>query len=600
MRRWGWAVLFIFLVVAFQATNIPNVHMHPDEELSYRATQGTLADTLNWQMSFQDNQAPGWFVSFWAWRQLVGDAEYTSRIMGMLMTVITLAISYRLGRRWFGNGAALAAIAVLGANHFFFTYSLDIRMYPLAMLSAALSMWMFDRWRLNPTWRNTIAYGLTIALMLYVHYLLVFLLAGQTLFLILCQRLNRRLALGGLATLLLGFLIWLPWFPTFVSQVIGLRNVEAASGTGRGVAGIGVSTLVTSLETIGQLLDTATSGLPWLYGVALLLGLVTLWRQAGFRLALVWGLGVPAIAFVANLVAGVYAPRFVSHTAIGLALAIGASLLVKPSRLRLTAAALFVALNLLAFPSQFPARVPYRDLYLQVSELTRPGDVMLQLKGGEGDGFVDWQIGHYLPPELAVARTSEAVGAAGARRIWFMTADIFDEQVEADFAFLEPTHPVQTVIGDCDRAWCYVIQLMEAPPWTGAQVFGESVSEPILPFWGLDIDGVSTTSIDTRMWWRVEQTPERDYSIGLHLLNAEGMLVAQSDGPIQHYGAETVPTSTMEPERIYIDFRSLILPPDLPAGTYDLAVVVYQPWDGARLSLPEGIDYVMLDTLTIP
>jgi hypothetical protein len=600
MRRWGWGVLVIFLVVAFQVMNIPNVHMHPDEELSYRATRGTLTDTLHYQMSFQDNQAPLWFVTFWAWQQGVGDAEYTSRIMGILMSVCTLAITYRLGRRWFGIPAALAAIAVLGANHFFFTYSLDIRMYPLALLSAALSMWTFDRWRLHPTRRKTIAYGLTIALMLYVHYLLVFLIAGQMLFILWFQRLKRRLVLAGIGALALGFVVWLPWFPAFVSQVIGLKNVEAASGTGRGVAGIGVSTQVTSLYTIGQLLNTATNGLPWLYGLVLAFGLVTLWRRTGFRLALVWGLGVPTIALLANLVAAVYAPRFISHTVIGLALAIGAALLIKRTRLRLSAAAVFVAVNLLLFPTQFPLRVPYRDLYTQVSALARAGDVLLQKLGGEGDGFVDWQIGHYLPDSLTATLTHDSVQAASARRIWLMTGDLFSEQVKADFDSLEPTHPVQTVIGDCDRGWCYVIQLMEAPPWAEAQAFSDFESGAGLPFWGADIDRITATGIETRLWWRVEESPSLDYSMGLHLISADGGLAAQSDGPIQHYGAETVPTSTMQPEDIYIDFRTLPLPPNLSPGVYELALVVYRPWDGVRLTLPDGTDHLVLDTISIP
>src|SRR5690606_18815389 len=68
VRQWVSGVLFILVVFAFQVSSIPFVHMHPDEELSYRATEGTLADTLHYQMSLQDNQAPGWFVTFWAWR----------------------------------------------------------------------------------------------------------------------------------------------------------------------------------------------------------------------------------------------------------------------------------------------------------------------------------------------------------------------------------------------------------------------------------------------------------------------------------------------------------------------------------------------------
>jgi hypothetical protein len=65
-------------------------------------------------------------------------------------------------------------------------------------------------------------------------------------------------------------------------------------------------------------------------------------------------------------------------------------------------------------------------------------------------------------------------------------------------------------------------------------------------------------------------------------------------------GETAAQTSQLEPGRIYIDRRALVPPAPLPAGTYALALVVYQSWDGARLTLPDGTDSLVLDTLTLP
>jgi uncharacterized membrane protein len=259
----------------------------------------------------------------------------------------------------------------LGGNHFFLTYSLDIRPYPLAIFSAPLSMWAFERWRHTANGRRTVMYALTVALLLYVHYLLAFLVVAQILVVLLLQRVDRRLILAGAMALVFSFVIWLPWFPTFVNQVIGLRNIEMASGTARGAAGIGVSTQVTSAQTVIQLAEMATNGMVWLYALALLVGLWMLWRNPRFWLAILWGIGVPVIALIANLFVAVYAPRFVWHATVGLARPVGAALLSKMTRLRMTIAAGFVALNLLAFPAQFPARIPYRDRYAAISRMAR-------------------------------------------------------------------------------------------------------------------------------------------------------------------------------------------------------------------------------------
>jgi hypothetical protein len=135
---------------------------------------------------------------------------------------------------------------------------------------------------------------------------------------------------------------------------------------------------------------------------------------------------------------------------------------------------------------------------------------------------------------------------------------------------------------------------MEAPPLDEATLFGEDMA-----FWGADVDSVTRDAISTRLWWRVAQPPELDYSMSLQLLDSSGALVAQFDGPIHNYGQAIIQTSQLAPGQIYVDHRSIPLPPDLSPGEYRLAVVVYQPWDGARLTLADGSDRLILDTILV-
>ncbi len=386
-RSWWLAVVVVGLVTAFLLISAWQLQMHPDEELSYRATNGDLAFTLNFQMSVQDNQAPLWFVTFWAWQQVVGDAEYTSRVLGALMTMLTLALAYRLGRRWFrSETAGLLAPLLLIGNGFFFNYALDIRPYPLVILGTAVSMWAFTRWLDRRTIRSAVYYGATIALLLYIHYLLIFLVAAQVVYFVLARRLRLREVGQGVLAGAVGIVLWLPWLPTFVNQVVGLHNVETQSGTARGVAGIGVSTQATTLPTIQALLDTATNGVIWLYALVLLLGVILLWRRSRFWLALCWAVGAPALYLLANLVAAVYAPRFVSYLTIGLALALAAALAALPRRLGLLGAAVLIGVNLLTFAP--PERVPYRDIYREISAEGESGDVVFNTPPDQVDGLV--------------------------------------------------------------------------------------------------------------------------------------------------------------------------------------------------------------------
>ncbi len=619
---WVWGLVILFLVAAFHFHSVHSTYMRADEEIAYRSTQYDMAYTVRFQAE-RDVHAPLWFASFWLWQQFMGDSEFMGRVFSIILSMMTMALVYPMGRRWLGAARyGLFGMAALGVNAFFFIYSLEIRPYAMVMLAATISMWRFWGWLEQETWQAALWYGVTLAVMLYIHYFLFFLVIVQALFFLWgvgrdihsVQRF--RIWRQGIGVGALAFALWLPWLPVFIGQILTLRRLEAASGRGMGIAN---TTEPTSWAVIVDLMNTITNGQPGLYSLVLLIGVVSLWRSTGYRLALLWGLGVPVIALVLNLVASVYTQRYITYLSVGLALAVGGGLAVSAELIQrllnrhpaqnaghrdtkfaklisLTAVVGFAVVGLYALPSQLPMdRIPYRDLLINLSDAAQPGDVILFDQADQRDNFAQWQYRHYLPPELwANASTDKNVSLA-ARRIWHITANWFDEAVRATFTEIEWTHPRQSGFGNCDRNWCYLIQLMEAPPWDEPAVFGEHMA-----FWGADVDSVDEETVRTRLWWRVEQAPELNYSMSLQLLDSSGGLVAQADGPINHFGAEIVETSRLEPGRIYIDHRPLTLPPGLPSGEYRLALVVYQSWDGARLTLADGTDALVVNTIPVP
>jgi hypothetical protein len=496
----------------------------------------------------------------------------------------------------------LAILALIG-NGFFFNYSLDIRPYPMVMLVSAVATWMLQRWLDQPTMGRALGYGLSIALMLYTHYLLALLVTAHVIYVVLSRRLSIQVIHQGLLAGMVGAILFAPWFPVFVNQVIGLRNVETQSGDARGVLGIGVSTFTTSPESILSLLNTATNGLIPVYAIMLVVGVFLLWRERAFWLATIWGVLAPALYLAANLIFALYAPRFVSYMTLGIALAIGATLVTVVKRLKLPTVTAFVPLvglvmlHLLTFSAQIPNRIPYRDIFGEINERAGADDLVLLLSANEENGFVQYQYRTWLASGLRENMTTELDTAHEARRVWLITGTLFSPEYETFFAEFEPTHPVQYVTGEC-QTWCYIVQLMEAPPLDSPQIFGG-----VLPFYGIDIDSVSEESIQARLWWRVDsedQRPKLDYSVGLHLLSPSGELVAQNDGAINHYGREVVHTSAMDTHKIYIDYRSLQLPRDLRDGEFTLAVIVYQSWNGVRLTLPDGADRLIAQRISVP
>lgn len=86
---------------------------------------------------------------------------------------------------------------------------------------------------------------------------------------------------------------------------------------------------------------------------------------------------------------------------------------------------------------------------------------------------------------------------------------------------------------------------------------------------------------------------ETDYSVFVHLIDtsSDGDPVAQADGsPLEG----TRPTSSWQPGETLVDVRHVMLPPDLPSGSYSLVVGWYDWQTNERLSTIDGHDSVIL------
>lgn len=98
--------------------------------------------------------------------------------------------------------------------------------------------------------------------------------------------------------------------------------------------------------------------------------------------------------------------------------------------------------------------------------------------------------------------------------------------------------------------------------------------------------------------WRAEAPWDASYHVFVHLLTAEGVVAAQSDG-VPAGGARATPSWL--PGEYIVDARTVALPPDLAPGRYTLSVGLYHPETGERLrtaAFPEGM--VLAQTVSVP
>lgn len=126
-----------------------------------------------------DVHPPLYFELLHVWRALSGDSEAGLRLLSAFLGLLTVAMTYALGRRMARgtlSPSAATRVGVLAAlfltvSRFTIAWSQEIRMYALASLLAVLAVWAARRVWAGGGWHDAAVYVLAIAGGLYTLYL---------------------------------------------------------------------------------------------------------------------------------------------------------------------------------------------------------------------------------------------------------------------------------------------------------------------------------------------------------------------------------------------------------------------------------------------
>jgi hypothetical protein len=94
------------------------------------------------------------------------------------------------------------------------------------------------------------------------------------------------------------------------------------------------------------------------------------------------------------------------------------------------------------------------------------------------------------------------------------------------------------------------------------------------------------------LYWRAQGETKTSYKVFVHLVSAQGAIVAQSDAIPANWARLT--TSWLPPEVIE-DTHTLFPPTALAPGTYRLIVGLYDPPTGRRATMQTGQDSIAVE-----
>jgi hypothetical protein len=534
---------------------------------------------------------PGFPWLLMLWSQLVGWSEFAGRALAWLTGLLAIALIARLGKDEGGVWLGLSAALVASSSAWLIYYMHELRTFSIVAALTALLLLLYRRAmsKPQPTW-TLIAIGLTCAALVYLHYFAALPAVALGLW-HLAQVLRRRPARtwwGIAIAILLGGLTLLPWLGIALNAMASMQSQQRVVMTPERLFGIS-----------GSILFVFSSGSTLLFAL-----LAVLQRPKGaWRY---WGVGALLFALIlaAYTVFAVGEVRYAIALFPFLALLAGYGIVALIARgiplwlmagLLLGSSALTASSPMLWRAMQRTLPQPFREVARYFAPLLTDADSLVYILAPDADtrGVHEAPFRYYfdaLPgthrimgfgqPTRSIAAADLATAIGDAPAVWIThmpqvassDALLIDALVD-DLAYLPCSDWIKQSTF-ASRPFARFPAAANTQDITIASYFNESQS--VVSAWlGISIPG---------------STPANTYSVGVHLLDANGVLATQADFPLPSTGQSCQLTQLALPQ--------------LPSGEYTAQVVVYAWANGERIAFEDAdgqlVNALVLGSVTIP
>lgn len=559
------ATLLLLLVAASRIlqTDVWDMRPSPDEVWSIWQAQGSLSEVLR---RTPYDWPPGYYVSLWAWQNLVGIHPIAVRMLSVFAMLVGVAGMFRAGERLFNTRAGLLAATAYAAFGYITFLSLELRGYALVLGLMPLALWQTARYFDAPSLKRAAVLAMLLAAMLYVT------LTGAVAWAVLML----------FSLFAWGRAVWRWWLPGVMAVLLFLPELLNKVGL--------------ALRRVNALADvprTADSAIPSLYikyfgdgywvwaalfvlAAALFVLARRRWDGRKLLALTLWGL-MPIPLYLTHSLVGFFYPNYSWWVMPGLALWLGLGLALVPGRLALPLGLVMAGLMFVPLPLRdYQIPPTWTSLgFAEMAKLARGGDVVLV--DPNCDCLVPMEADYYR--SVYFPNGLRYVDAPGDyRRIWTISDWNFDETL-ADA--LKSTRVTLASFGPSYLRF----DLYEQPPDPAGVEYANG-----MVFHGMsfpDYDGPFALregqSVRVRLWWSAARPVLQDYSTALFLLDGGGNTVDQVDGPAV---ADAPSTSAWEVGKVYVDERVLTMPSPSPAATYRVRLAVYDWATSERVDAP--------------
>ena len=257
---WFWMVPLLLLTWWLGAAGLGADAIWWDEwRTIYRAGGAqwgplSVPEVVQRMLAEDPNQSLGYPVLISLWGRAVGWSDVAGRAFSLLAGIPVVALAYRLGTDMLNCRVGSLAAVTIATSAFYITYLHELRTYSIYALFAALAVWFYWRALHTPRLRLGDAIGLTLSIagLLYMHYLGALLIGGAALYhLLFVPKTRRWWVISG--SVAVGGVLFMPWAGMLLQAV----NNAIEEGGRPDVA-------LSTLSVLDQLFYALTNGAVWL------------------------------------------------------------------------------------------------------------------------------------------------------------------------------------------------------------------------------------------------------------------------------------------------------------------------------------------------
>ncbi len=592
-RRAALMTTLLLMLAASRILLFRQYELDGDEAYMVWQSFGTLEDVIRW---LPYDWPPLSFAMVWAWRSIVGAHPILLRVLPLLLFMLGVAFTYRLGKALFQREPLAWALTLsysgLGFVVFINTW---IRGYSTLIVCFPLALWMTIRYFRYDRRRDGILLGVIMAVMIYT--------AVQS---------APAFFFLGLYTLFFHWRKLLRWWLPF--SVFTILSLPLILDKGQLAATRNVSTfdLLPFPQAFIDLFQKYTGTLAVVWAALFIFGAIVTIRQIRRNrlssVLLIWLIAIPLIVYVLDFRLGLFRPRYLWWLMLGLAIWVTYGISVLPVRWRNVVVA---ALALLAIAPQDVnidrSEPMHFEQYLDVlADEIRWGDVIYIDPNCVCNTTYPYRWDYYTRVYLPWG-VHFVDDPTGYQRVWYVRTNGHED--EAAYQAVREGRIASKFFGP----WDFLIRLYVAPPdvegvrfENGLRFHGyEVVDEQGRPWPNNLYVFHEAENVRVRLWWSVDEPLDAEYSVALHVVE-DNQLVAQSDSAPQLVqlnptATEPLPQSMTQwiPGEWYVEERVLQMPYPTWSANYMVQLIVYQWWDGQRLSAARQDDLNRLNLFPI-